>query len=201
VPFLADPDRVDVSRSAARALRYLDRYVTVTQGEVFYITEALARLEGLERGPAGNTSLAAAFVIAQELEQDAIVVVQETEYTAAGKHPNAQLAFARRMGVDVRRGDRSEDRPGAVIAIPRTPADLGITEWDLDAVRRSYLRRVLGRAAGPIGPREVRFLAAETRLDPEAVERWLWELASGGDGVGATARLDAPRAAFEDGGR
>ena len=64
----SNPDRVDVPRNAARALRYLDRYVTVTQGEVFYVTEALAQLEGLERGPAGNTSLAAAFVIAQELD-------------------------------------------------------------------------------------------------------------------------------------
>ena len=51
IPFLTNPDRVDVPRSAARALRYLDRYVTVTQGEVFYVTEALAQLEGLERGP------------------------------------------------------------------------------------------------------------------------------------------------------
>ena len=54
VPFLTNPDRVDVPRSAARALRYLDRYVTVTQGEVFYVTEALAQVEGLERGPAGT---------------------------------------------------------------------------------------------------------------------------------------------------
>jgi cysteine synthase len=75
-----------VPRSAARPLRYIDRFVTVTQGEVFYITEALAALEGLERGPAGNTSLAAAFVIAQELDEDRIVVVQETEYTGASTH-------------------------------------------------------------------------------------------------------------------
>src|ERR1700688_1437160 len=48
--------RVDVPRNAARPLRYLNRFVTVTQGEVFYVTEALAQLEGMERGPAGNTS-------------------------------------------------------------------------------------------------------------------------------------------------
>ena len=51
VPFLVNPDRVDVPRNAARPLRYLDRYVTVTQGEVFYMTEALAQLQGPERGP------------------------------------------------------------------------------------------------------------------------------------------------------
>ncbi|HCF93417.1 MAG TPA: PLP-dependent lyase/thiolase, partial [Firmicutes bacterium] len=70
VPFLTWPDRADVPKNAARALRYLDRYVTVTQGEVFYVTEALAQLEGLERGPAGNTSLAAALAIAREMDRE-----------------------------------------------------------------------------------------------------------------------------------
>ena len=60
VPFATWPDRVDVPRNAARALRYMDAYHLVTQGEVFYMTELLTKLEGLERGPAGNTSLTAA---------------------------------------------------------------------------------------------------------------------------------------------
>jgi len=47
IPFATNPDRADVPRNAARSLRYMDHYVTVTQGEVFYITEALAQLEGL----------------------------------------------------------------------------------------------------------------------------------------------------------
>ena len=70
MPFSTWPDRSDVPRSAARPLRYMDRYVTVNQGEVFYTTELLARLEGIERGPAGNTSLAAAISLAQELPED-----------------------------------------------------------------------------------------------------------------------------------
>jgi len=53
VPFSTWPDRADVPRNAARSLRYMDRFVTVTQGEVFYMTEALAAIEGVERGPAG----------------------------------------------------------------------------------------------------------------------------------------------------
>ena len=40
MPFATWPDRADVPRNAARPLRYMDRFVTVTQGEVFYITEA-----------------------------------------------------------------------------------------------------------------------------------------------------------------
>ena len=43
-PYATDPDHSDVPRSAARPLRYMVRYVTTTQGEVFYITEALANL-------------------------------------------------------------------------------------------------------------------------------------------------------------
>jgi len=78
----------DVPRNACRGLRYMDRYITVTQGEVFYVTEMLAQLEGLERGPAGNTSLAAAISIAQKMDRDQIIVVQETEYTGAGSRAN-----------------------------------------------------------------------------------------------------------------
>ena len=68
----------------------MDKYLTTTQGEVMYMTEMLANLEGIERGPAGNTALAVAFSYAQELPEDAIVVVSETEYTGAGKHIQPQ---------------------------------------------------------------------------------------------------------------
>lgn len=60
VPFTTWPDRTDVPRNAARPLRYMDAYQLVSQGEVFYVTELLAKMEGLERGPAGNTSLTGA---------------------------------------------------------------------------------------------------------------------------------------------
>ena len=69
VPHSSKPDSCDLPRSAARPLRYMDRYVSVTQGETFYITEALATLEGMEKGPAGNTSLTAAFYLAQEMPE------------------------------------------------------------------------------------------------------------------------------------
>ncbi|MBR5489565.1 MAG: PLP-dependent lyase/thiolase, partial [Firmicutes bacterium] len=105
VPHATNPDTGDVPRSAARPLRYMDRYVTTTQGEVMYMTEMLANLEGIERGPAGNTALAAAFVLAQELPEDAILVVTETEYTGAGKHIQPQLDFARENGIEIVFGD------------------------------------------------------------------------------------------------
>jgi hypothetical protein len=143
VPFSTWPDRADVPRNAARSLRYMDRFVTVTQGEVFYMTEALAAMEGMERGPAGNTSLAAAFAIAREMDREQIIVVQETEYTGAGKHPLGQLNLAKQMGVEIRRGDPVENKPGKAIVIPEHPEQIRVVDIDLDRTRRSYLRNAL----------------------------------------------------------
>lgn len=178
LPFTTWPDRVDVPRSAARPLRYIDRFVTVTQGEVFYITQVLAELEGLERGPAGNTSLAAALAIARELDRDRVIVVQETEYTGAGKHPIAQLSLAKRMGVEVMRGDPTENMPGQRIVIPEHPNQVTVRDVALDGVRRSYLRNALGRLPEGTRPETVdlEFLAAEMRLSVEQVEEVLDEL-------------------------
>jgi 2-amino-4-ketopentanoate thiolase beta subunit len=170
-PFSVDPDRVDVPRNAARGLRYLDRYVTVTQGEVFFATQLLADLEGLERGPAGNTSLAAAVSIAREYDEDELVVVQETEYTGAGKHPTAQLTLAREMGVELLVGRREDDRPGERIVLPTGVETMGVTEVDLDRLRRSYLRRIGTRVHGrSLADFEVAFLAADLNTSPEAVQ-------------------------------
>ncbi len=143
IPFATWPDRSDVPRSAARPLRYIDRYVLTNQGSVFYMTEVLAQLEGLERGPAGNTSLAAAFKLAQELDEDKIIVVQETEYTGAGKHIQPQLAFAKENGIEVLIGDPLKEIPGENIILPKDPGYIGIEEIDLNNTRRSYIRNCI----------------------------------------------------------
>jgi cysteine synthase len=167
VPFTTWPDRADVPRNAARPLRYLDRFVTVTQGEVFYITQLLAVLEGMERGPAGNTSLAAAFAIARELDEDRVVVVQETEYTGAGKHPIAQLNLAVQMGVEVRRGDPRDNKPGQRIVIPQQPSQIAVVDMDLNRIRRSYIRHALASLPedSDIDDVDMAFLAAETCMN------------------------------------
>lgn len=172
MPFTTWPDRADVPRNAARALRYMDRFVTVSQGEVFYITQVLAELEGLERGPAGNTSLAAAFAIAQELDREQIVVVQETEYTGAGKHPMAQLNLARQMGVEVLRGDPQGNEPGKRILIPEHPSELRVVDVDLDQVRRSYLRNAIESLPQDqdLSDVDIEFLVAETRSNRDFVQ-------------------------------
>jgi threonine dehydratase len=179
-PFTVRPDRSDVPFNAARPLRYIDRMVLVTQGEVFYATEVLSKLEGMQRGPAGNTSLAAALAIARELPEDSTVVVQETEYTGAGKHPWAQLAFSDANGVEVRSGPRQHNRPGQVIAIPAGAGDVGVDDVDLDRLRQSYLRQALRSLDGaPLEERDLTFLSEETRLPLAAVERVVAELRTG----------------------
>jgi threonine synthase len=171
IPFTTWPDRADVPRNAARALRYLDRFVTVTQGEVFYVTQALAELEGLERGPAGNTSLAAALAMAPAMDADAILVVQETEYTGAGKHPIAQLGLAREMGITVRRGDPRASRPGESIVIPERPEQLRVVDVELGCIRRTYVRNALDSLPAGTTPSatDVEFLAADSGTDIDDV--------------------------------
>lgn len=168
IPFATWPDRSDVPYNAARPLRYMDAYYTVTQGEAFYITEALAQLEGLERGPAGNTSLAAACVLAGQLKQDEIVVVQETEYTGAGKHPTAQLQLAQSLGVNICSGPRELDKPGQTICIPETWGQLGVTPVELNRLRRSYMQRVW-RQGKPVLEDDIHFFAADLHCEMEWV--------------------------------
>jgi hypothetical protein len=181
VPFATWPDRADVPRNAARSLRYMDRYLTVTQGEVFYVTEVLAKLEGLERGPAGNTAMAAALTVASELPRDATVVVQETEYTGAGKHHWAQLNFAREQGVEVRTGDPAENRPGTAIVIPERPEQVRARDFDLARLRASYVRNALAHAPDGYIPTadDIAFLAEDTNSTPAAVEEIAAGLAAG----------------------
>lgn len=177
-PFTIWPDRADVPRNAARTLRYLDELVTVTQGEVFFVTELLAQLEGLERGPAGNTSLAAAVALAQSMPEDQILVVSETEYTGAGKHPLAQLSFAASLGITVRAGDPGDNRPGECIVIPEHPAQLRAVPVDLDRLRRSYLARTLETLGGrPPTADEAAFLAADLKAPPA----WVADVIAGGE--------------------
>lgn len=170
VPYATNPDHSDVPRSAARPLRYMDGYLYVKQGEVFYMTELLAQLEGMERGPAGNTSLAAAFALAQTLPSDQAIVVQETEYTGAGKHPLAQLSFAKHNGIEVSLGDPETEVPGRTIVMPDHPSRL-VTRWaDLDRLRRSYVKQMVRHVKATSATEEdIQFLIDETQSDRNLV--------------------------------
>ncbi|MBU3191671.1 PLP-dependent lyase/thiolase [Clostridium bowmanii] len=174
IPFMTYPDRSDVPRSAARPLRYLDRYVTTTQGEVFWMTEILAALEGLERGPAGNTSLVAAFAIAQEYEDDAIIVVQETEYTGAGKHLIPQLNFAKDNGIKVYVGNPKEQVPGENIVIPSHPSIVAVTDVDMEGLKNSYIKNSVNKLIdNKLEKVDIKFLSLETKLSNEKIVKIL----------------------------
>ena len=173
IPFTTFPDRSDVPRSAARPLRYMDRYVLVNQGSVFFITEALAILEGMERGPAGNISLAAAFAIAQELPKDQIIVVQESEYTGAGKHMNAQVSFASDRGVELNLGNPLDEKPGKNIIFPKTGKLLKYKEIPLDQLRTSYLKRYSDQLLFDL---DYEYLAVELKTDVNHVKVLLEEI-------------------------
>lgn len=161
IPYSTYPDRSDVPRSAARPLRYMDRYVTVNQGSVFFMTEALARLEGMERGPAGNISLAAAFSLAQEMDKEDIIVVQETEYTGAGKHILPQLSFAKKNGIELQFGNPQEEVPGKNIIFPKNGSYLKHKELKMNDLRKTYLKRYKEQE---LSKDDYNFLAQELRI-------------------------------------
>lgn len=176
IPFTTWPDRADVPRSAARALRYMDEYLLVKQGEVFFITETLAQLEGMERGPAGNTSLAAAFALARELDEDQVIVVQETEYTSAGKHPLAQLSFARQNGIEIKFGNPDEEIPGKNIILPEHPSLINSRHYEINKLRSSYIKNALKVVnVDELEDIDIEFLAAETNTDVEYVKKNLYK--------------------------
>jgi hypothetical protein len=174
IPFLTLPDRTDVPRNCARGLRYLDRYVFISQGEVFYTTELLAKLEGIQRGPAGNTSLAGAIALAREVNREQILVVQETEYTSAGKLPSSQLTFAKENGIEVRRGDPKENIPGKSIVIPERAEQIRVEEMDLQKVRQSHIRNVLEVTKSYIPTeKDIQFIAEDSRSKVQFVREMM----------------------------
>ncbi|GKX29335.1 PLP-dependent lyase/thiolase [Vallitalea longa] len=174
VPFSTNPDRSDVPRSAARPLRYMDRYVTVSQGEVFYMTEALAMVEGLERGPAGNTAVTAAFDLAKQMDEDKMIVVQETEYTGAGKHVSAQLSFARENGISIEIGDPVNQVPGENIILPKHPSLIKAKELDMMKLKKSYIKNL--KSDKSFSDKELEFIKDETRLSIEEIEKIVEQL-------------------------
>ncbi|MGL5314074.1 MAG: 2-amino-4-oxopentanoate thiolase subunit OrtB [Peptostreptococcaceae bacterium] len=170
IPFTTWPDRSDVPRSAARPLRYMDRYVTVSQGEVFYMTELLAQLEGLERGPAGNTSLTAAFSLAQELDEDQIIVVQETEYTGAGKHINPQLTFARENGIEIKFGNPQDEVCGQNLILPSHPSLIKAKDMDMSKIRKSYIKNAIeNNQITSLSNEDITFIAQDAKSSEEFV--------------------------------
>ena len=82
------------------------------------------------------------------------MVVQETEYTGAGKHHNSQLSFARENGIEVRRGDPKDNVPGKAIVIPERLDQVWGKVQDMERLRLSYLKNAAKALPGGAVERE-----------------------------------------------
>jgi 2-amino-4-ketopentanoate thiolase beta subunit len=110
--------------------------------------------------------LAAAFVIAQEMENNQVIVIQETEYTGAGKHLLPQLSFARKNGIEIRIGRPQEEVAGVDIVLPEHPSKLVIKEMDLNSYRKSYITNAIkNQNISVLESIDIDFLCEETRLN------------------------------------
>lgn len=177
IPFATMPDRSDVPRNAARTMRYMEEFLIVKQGEIFYMTTLLALLEGIERGPAGNTSLTAGFALAQEMEDDEIILIQETEYTGAGKHPTSQISFAKENGIKVFFGNPNDEVAGESIILPDHPSLIKVRRHDLDKIRKSLIKNhIKGVNKEDLTKEDIDFLSEECNKDNEFVKNILNQL-------------------------
>ena len=110
------------------------------------------------------------------MDEDQIIVAQETEYTGAGKHIQPQLAFARRNGIQLLFGDPQTEVPGVNIVFPADPGLLQARDADLDHMRTSLIRRQATRAAGPVTDADIAYLVEETKSSPAFVRKILASL-------------------------
>ncbi|MDD4504237.1 MAG: PLP-dependent lyase/thiolase, partial [Clostridiaceae bacterium] len=105
------------------------------------------------------------------------IVVQETEYTGAGKHPMPQLTFARENGIEILFGNPDNDVPGKNIILPNSPSDIKLRDIDLDKVRASYIRNCINNnKVTEITKEDFDFLIKETKSDSKFVDSILAEL-------------------------
>ena len=125
--------------------------------------------------------MTAAISLARELPEDAIVVVQETEYTGAGKLPSAQLSFAIENGVEVLRGDPlALDKPGKRIVIPEKPEQIRARELPLDKLRKSYLKELAKRGHRELTAEDLEFISADLRLREDKIMEMFKEVLKNG---------------------
>jgi len=127
----------------------------------------------MERGPAGNTSLAAAFSMAQKYPKDHIIVVQESEYTGAGKHFNSQISFAKEQGIKLEFGNPLDEIPGKSLVFPKSGKDIKLKYLDMMDLKKSYLKHYKDHIFSNI---ELSYLEQELRLDQKIILKMMEEI-------------------------
>ena len=104
------------------------------------------------------------------------MVVQETEYTAAGKLPSSQLTFARENGIEVRQGNPKENVPGKVIVIPEGVDQIQVEDVDMEKIRHSYFTNVTKMTEGYVPREEDNLFLSEDSKSPVDFVRSSMEL-------------------------
>jgi hypothetical protein len=102
-----------------------------------------------------------------------MIVVQETEYTGAGKHIQPQLSFARENGIDIFFGDPSDEVAGKNIILPSHPSLIKAVDIDLDKMRISLIKNALANynvKANEVCESDIKFLAKEIKADEKFVK-------------------------------
>jgi hypothetical protein len=110
------------------------------------------------------------------MPEDRLILAQETEYTGAGKHLQAQLSFARENGIEVFLGDPEKEVPGKNLILPSHPSLIKTTDVDLDHIRKSLIKTALASHSGAPTEKDIQFLAEETRKDGGFVRKTIAEL-------------------------
>ena len=110
------------------------------------------------------------------MREDQIILVQETEYTGAGKSVQPQLSFARENGIDVRFGDPAEEIPGKSIILPSSPEKISVNDIDLAYLKQSLVKNVLKTTDQPLSEVELKYLAEEINGTVEQVQQLIKNL-------------------------
>ena len=173
VPFATWPDRADVPRNAARSLRYMDRYLTVTQGEVFYVTEAMtqargARARAVGQHRHGGRDLARSRRAARRDDRRAGDRVHRRRQAPLG---TAQLrARAGRRGARGRPGRQRARQGHRHPRAPRADPRQGLRHRpDAPELRAQRARSMRGEGYAPTAE-DIAFLAEDTNSDAATVE-------------------------------
>ena len=99
-------------------------------------------------------------------------MVQETEYTGAGKHIGPQLSFARENGIDIHFGDPRDEVAGESIILPKDPGLIRAVALDLDRIRISLIKNAIATLDNidKVSEKDIDFLAEDTGSSVEFVK-------------------------------
>ena len=129
--------------------------------------------------PDGNTSLFASVALAWGLDRDQILVVQATEYTAAGKLPSSQLTIAKKNGIAVLRGNPRISTPGKDIVIPENLNQIEVEGFDMEKIRLSYFEKALESTVEYTpSDEDILFLAEDSKSTVEFVREAVMSVVS-----------------------